>query len=91
MQTAPDCSTIPLCSCALRQKERQVAAKSANSLQHLRNTVQLLCNFCATERSLLARADSFFLQRRDSPRAFCCDCALQCLGSDGKKYIACAS
>ena len=100
-KTAPDCSTVPLCSCAVWQKERQVAARSANSLQQLRNTVQLcatsvqhsatflqlLCN-CATESACARRL--FFLQRRDSPRAFCCDCASQCLGSGGKKYIACA-
>ena len=60
MQTAPDCSTVPLCSCAVRQKERQVAAEeckfSATSAQQCATFVQ----HCATERSLLARADYFF-------------------------------
>ena len=72
----------------------------AASLQLLCNTAQqcaTLCSFSATSVQLLCNRTKsacarrlFFLQRRDSPRAFCCDCASQCLGSGGKKYIACA-
>ena len=68
MQTAPDCSTIPLCSCALRQKERQVAAKSANSLQHLRNTAQLLCNTVQQNGVCLRAPTIFFATARLSSR-----------------------